>query len=109
MRACLAASGITHQIDDFAAGRNGERRRCAAQSSLAIQIRQFKHRTWQYGLEKATAPVVKTRGIGKKDMVLNDAMPKLEIDPETFEVGCRESACWPARRANATPARDAKR
>jgi len=40
----------------------------------------------KYGLEKATAPVIKTRGIGKADMVLNDAAPQLSIDPETFEV-----------------------
>ena len=27
-----------------------------------------------------------TRKIGKKDMVLNNAMPKIEVDPETYVV-----------------------
>jgi urease subunit alpha len=27
-----------------------------------------------------------TRGIGKRDMVLNDALPKIEVDPETYTV-----------------------
>jgi hypothetical protein len=27
-----------------------------------------------------------TRGIGKADMKLNDATPKIEVDPETYEV-----------------------
>ena len=27
-----------------------------------------------------------TRGIGKADMILNDALPHLEVDPETYEV-----------------------
>jgi urease subunit alpha len=38
------------------------------------------------GLEKIAAPVRNCRRIGKKDMVLNDATPKLEVDPETYEV-----------------------
>lgn len=38
------------------------------------------------GLEKQLVPVENTRNIGKKDMVLNDAMPKIEIDPETYTV-----------------------
>ena len=31
-------------------------------------------------------PVRNTRNIGKRDMVLNDALPRIEIDPETYEV-----------------------
>ena len=27
-----------------------------------------------------------TRGIGKRDMVLNDALPDVEVNPETYEV-----------------------
>jgi urease subunit alpha len=38
------------------------------------------------GLQKIAAPVRNCRRIGKKDMVLNDATPKLEVDPETYEV-----------------------
>jgi urease subunit alpha len=38
------------------------------------------------GLEKTVAPVMNTRKIGKKDMVLNNATPKIEVDPETYVV-----------------------
>ena len=27
-----------------------------------------------------------TRGLGKRDLKLNDALPKVEVDPETYEV-----------------------
>ena len=39
----------------------------------------------RYGLSKLVDAVRNTRDIGKKDMVRNDAMPAMEIDPETFE------------------------
>ena len=39
------------------------------------------------GLEKQVIAVENTRGqIGKRDMILNDALPSLEVDPETYEV-----------------------
>ena len=38
------------------------------------------------GLGKDCVAVKGTRGIGKADMVLNDAMPEVEVDPETYEV-----------------------
>jgi urease subunit alpha len=31
-------------------------------------------------------PVKRTRTISKRDMVLNDALPKIEIDPESYNV-----------------------
>jgi urease subunit alpha len=37
-------------------------------------------------LSKTTTAVQGTRGIGKADMRLNDAMPIIEVDPETYEV-----------------------
>ncbi len=41
----------------------------------------------EYGLAKQVLAVGNTRGgIGKAAMVLNDAMPKIEVDPETYEV-----------------------
>jgi urease subunit alpha len=39
-----------------------------------------------YGLAKETLAVRQTRGIGKRDMKLNDATPVIEVDPETYEV-----------------------
>ncbi|UWQ16943.1 urease subunit alpha [Jannaschia sp. M317] len=38
------------------------------------------------GLAKDLVAVKGTRGIGKKDMVLNDLTPDVEVDPETYEV-----------------------
>jgi urease subunit alpha len=38
------------------------------------------------GLQKRAAAVRDCRRIGKKDMVHNDATPKIEVDPETYEV-----------------------
>lgn len=29
------------------------------------------------------------RGVGKKDMKLNDKLPKMSVDPETYEVRVR--------------------
>jgi urease subunit alpha len=40
----------------------------------------------QLGLAKDTLAVEGTRGIGKADMRLNDAMPQIEVHPETYEV-----------------------
>ncbi|MBN8889732.1 MAG: urease subunit alpha, partial [Rhodospirillales bacterium] len=38
------------------------------------------------GLSRLLSPVKNTRTIGKKDMVLNNALPVIEVDPETYEV-----------------------
>ncbi len=38
------------------------------------------------GLRKRLVPVERCRTIGKKDMVHNAEMPKLEVNPETYEV-----------------------
>ena len=38
------------------------------------------------GLRKQVAAVQNTRGIGKRDMVLNDALPDVEVNPETYDV-----------------------
>jgi urease subunit alpha len=41
----------------------------------------------RYGLDRLVLPVENVRsGIGKRDMVLNDACPNIEVDPETYEV-----------------------
>jgi urease subunit alpha len=38
------------------------------------------------GLRKRIAAVGNCRGIGKRDMRLNDYLPKMEVDPESYEV-----------------------
>jgi urease subunit alpha len=37
-------------------------------------------------LKRQLVAVKRTRNIGKRDMVLNDALPKIEVDPETYTV-----------------------
>jgi urease subunit alpha len=39
-----------------------------------------------YGLDSVILPVKNTRNIGKADMILNDLKPKIEVDPESYEV-----------------------
>ncbi|MFC9974849.1 urease subunit alpha [Spirillospora sp. NPDC127200] len=38
------------------------------------------------GVRRALAPVRDTRRLGKADMPLNDALPSIEVDPDTFTV-----------------------
>jgi len=40
----------------------------------------------ELGLVKTVIPVRGTRGLGKRDMIHNDATPHMEVDPETYEV-----------------------
>lgn len=39
-----------------------------------------------YGLRKRIEAVKGCRTIGKKDMKLNDVMPKMKVDPESYRV-----------------------
>jgi urease subunit alpha len=38
------------------------------------------------GLQKQIMPVQNTRQLSKRDMKLNDLLPRIEVDPETYEV-----------------------
>lgn len=38
------------------------------------------------GLERRVLPVSRTRIVGKRDMVRNNALPHVEVDPETYKV-----------------------
>jgi urease subunit alpha len=51
------------------------------------------------GLTRPCLPVKNTRRIGKKDMVHNNLMPKMEVDPETYEVRANGEllTCEPAK------------
>ncbi len=40
----------------------------------------------ELGLARRLVAVKNTRNIGKRDMMLNDALPKIEVDPETYTV-----------------------
>jgi urease subunit alpha len=51
------------------------------------------------GLRKRLAAVGRCRGIGKRDLLYNAALPRIEVDPETYTVKAdgRELRCEPAR------------
>lgn len=46
-----------------------------------------------YNLRKKAEPVKGCRTVGKKDMCLNDAMPKITVDPETYKVQADGQDC----------------
>jgi len=50
------------------------------------------------GLSKRLAPVRNTRHVSKRDLVWNNALPRIEVDPETYTVKAdgRELRCEPA-------------
>ena len=46
-----------------------------------------RSRAWPTArLAKPLVAVADTRKLGKRDMIHNDATPRLEVDPETYEV-----------------------
>jgi urease subunit alpha len=51
------------------------------------------------GLGRQPVAVARCRGIGKRDMIHNDTLPRLEVDPETYEVRAdgERLTCDPAR------------
>ena len=50
-------------------------------------------------LGKRLSAVRNTRSIGKRDLLWNDTLPKIEVDPETYTVKAdgRELRCEPAK------------
>ncbi|MBC2836594.1 urease subunit alpha [Paragemmobacter straminiformis] len=64
--------------------------------SQAAQEDDIRHKL---GTAKETLAVQGTRGIGKRDMRLNDATPSIEVNPETYEVRADGVllTCEPAR------------
>ncbi len=53
-----------------------------------------------YGLSKSAVAVKNCRGIGKKDMKLNDLLPDISVDPETYKVIAdgKHLTCEPAKK-----------
>jgi urease subunit alpha len=56
---------------------------CLTFVSQAALQRDIAH---QLNLQKTVVGVCDTRNIGKQDLKLNDALPHIEVDPETYEV-----------------------
>ncbi|MBI3555193.1 MAG: urease subunit alpha [Deltaproteobacteria bacterium] len=75
--------------------------RAAAATSLAFvsQVSLDTGVVQRYGLTKKLAAVKGCRKIGKKNMKLNDAMPAITVDPETYTVTADGVAlkCDPAK------------
>ncbi|CAM4522263.1 urease subunit alpha [Corallococcus exiguus] len=66
----------------------GARGRARGSTSIAfVSGRALREGTVQgLGLTKRLSAVVNCRALGKKDMRLNDALPVITVDPETYEV-----------------------
>ncbi|MFM6136521.1 MAG: hypothetical protein ACKPCP_20610, partial [Sphaerospermopsis kisseleviana] len=64
----------------FAGARNATSLTFVSQASLEREIPQ------QLGLKKLAVAVCGTRQLTKQDMKLNDVLPHIEVDSETYEV-----------------------
>ena len=83
------------EADAFALGR--------AQASTAVTFvsaaAQAADVGRRLGLARRLVAVRGCRGIGKRDMVHNSALPRIEVDPETYQVRADGAVltCEPAR------------
>jgi urease subunit alpha len=73
--------------------------RSLTQSSVTFVSKAGLERSTMLGLAKKLLPVTDTRRIGKHSMVLNCATPRMEVNPETYEVRAdgRLLTCEPAQ------------
>jgi urease subunit alpha len=73
--------------------------RSLTESSVTFVSLASLQKAQTLGLGKRLLPVTNTRAIGKRSMILNDATPRMEVDPETYEVRADGQllTCEPAR------------
>ena len=73
--------------------------RAMTESSVTFVSQALLAKSEQLGLAKKLLPVSNTRKIGKRSMMLNSATPRMEVDPETYEVRAdgRLLTCEPAK------------
>ena len=73
--------------------------RSLTESSVTFVSQAFLDKGETHGVSKRLLPVSNTRRIGKKSMVLNNATPRMEVNPETYEVRAdgRLLTCEPAK------------
>ncbi len=73
--------------------------RSLTESSVTFVSRAGLKESEALGLAKKLLPVTNTRKIGKHSMVLNSATPRMEVNPETYEVRAdgRLLTCEPAK------------
>jgi urease subunit alpha len=73
--------------------------RSLTESSVTFVSQAALEKCEMLGLAKKLLPVTNTRKIGKHSMVLNSATPRMEVNPETYEVRAdgRLLTCEPAK------------
>jgi urease subunit alpha len=73
--------------------------RAMTESSVTFVSQALLEKGEPLGLEKKLLPVSNTRNIGKRSMMLNSATPRMEVNPETYEVRAdgRLLTCEPAK------------
>ena len=73
--------------------------RAKAESAVTFVSQALLQKGESLGLAKKLLAVSNTRTIGKRSMRLNDATPRMEVDPETYEVRAdgRLLTCEPAK------------
>jgi urease subunit alpha len=73
--------------------------RAMTESSVTFVSQALVQRSEALGFAKKLLPVNNTRKIGKHSMMLNDATPRMAVDPETYEVRAdgRLLTCEPAK------------
>src|SRR5215475_8816470 len=73
--------------------------RSLTESSVTFVSRALLQKEEALGLAKKLLPVSNTRKIGKRSMILNNATPHMEVNPETYEVRAdgRLLTCAPAK------------
>jgi urease subunit alpha len=73
--------------------------RCLTESSVTFVSQAALRKSEMLGLAKKLLPVTNTRKIGKHSMILNNATPRMEVNPETYEVRAdgRLLTCEPAK------------
>jgi urease subunit alpha len=73
--------------------------RSLTESSVTFVSQAALEKASLFGLAKKLFPVTNTRKIGKHSMVLNCATPRMEVNPETYEVRAdgRLLTCEPAK------------
>ena len=73
--------------------------RSLTESSVTFVSQASLEKTKTLGLAKGLVLVMNTRKIGKHSMILNSATPRMEVNPETYEVRAdgRLLTCEPAK------------
>jgi len=73
--------------------------RSLTESSVTFVSQALLNKAEALGLAKKLLPVSNSRKIGKRSMILNNAAPRMEVDPETYEVRAdgRLLTCEPAK------------